>query len=508
MLFVLSQHIECSEIVLGLITTVGTDMVSLISSFEDQFRLFSYSVEVINVSKVILKQFLDIPEPQDEYQRIVKYMDLGDDVRLKTKDNAILMRGVASQIYSMREKDSYGAQPRERIAYIVKSIKHPDEVDCLREIYGDGFYAIGVTSPESERIKHLINDKGLNEVNAHNLIKRDEDSVVSFGQHTRDAFQKADYFLSITGNNSEMKSNVIRLVELLFGNPYLTPTFDEYAMFMAYANSLRSADLSRQIGAVVTKNNEIIASGVNDCAKPGGGLYWPDKREDGTYFDELGGRDFTLREDSNKIEQRRLIDKIINEFQKEFKVGNGKGEVVADESILDKIRNRLKKTGIGSLTEYGRVVHAEMEALSMCARNMISSKGTTMYVTTFPCHNCAKHIIAAGVSKVYYIEPYPKSKALDFYQKQITTEETEDESKVKFLPFCGVGPRRFADLFSMDSHRWQKRERKNDEGEAIDWDKSKASLRTPMPITIYLDNENKEYSTFYEGIKVINEGAK
>ena len=143
----------------------------------------------------------------------------------------------------------------------------------------------------------------------------------------------------------------------------------------------------------------------------------------------------------------------------------------------------------------------------MCARNMISSKGTTMYVTTFPCHNCAKHIIAAGVDKVYYIEPYPKSKALEFYQEQITTDAAEDSKKVKFLPFSGVGPRRFIDLFSMDSHRWQKRQRKNDEGETLKWDKSKANLRTPMPTMIYLENENSAYSNFYEGTKTIEKGA-
>ena len=33
--------------------------------------------------------------------------------------------------------------------------------------------------------------------------------------------------------------------------------------------------------------------------------------------------------------------------------------------------------------------------------------------TTCPCHNCTRHIIAAGLSSVTYIEPYPKSRAAD-----------------------------------------------------------------------------------------------
>lgn len=33
----------------------------------------------------------------------------------------------------------------------------------------------------------------------------------------------------------------------------------------------------------------------------------------------------------------------------------------------------------------------------MCAWNNDSARGATFYFTTFPCHNCAKQIIAAGV---------------------------------------------------------------------------------------------------------------
>ena len=347
----MKQMTGSSELVLGLITTVGTNVQGLIASLQDQFKFFGFTVEVINVSKDILNQFLTTPVPQSEYERIVKYMNLGDRVRKETKDNAILMRGAAGQIYSKRKKIDGEPQPREKIVYIIKSIKHPDEVTCLREIYGDGFYAIGVTSTKTDRINHLCKEKGLTLAQAQELIARDEeDDSRKFGQHTRDAFQRADYFLSITDSNSKMQNNIIRLVYLLFGNPYLTPTFDEYAMFMAYATSLRSADLSRQIGAVVTKDNEIIASGVNDCAKPGGGLYWPEKDDNGEYYDIRGGRDYTLKADSNKIEQARLINKIIEEFKNEFKLcADTNSEAIEEEK--NQIRSRLKKAGIGVLTE-------------------------------------------------------------------------------------------------------------------------------------------------------------
>ncbi|MCP2807341.1 deaminase, partial [Salmonella enterica subsp. enterica serovar Typhimurium] len=71
----------------------------------------------------------------------------------------------------------------------------------------------------------------------------------------------------------------------------------------------------------------------------------------------------------------------------------------------------LKDTGLLGITEYGRAVHAEMEALLSAARNGIAIRGGTLYTTTYPCHNCAKHIVAAGIKKVKFVEPYPKSYA-------------------------------------------------------------------------------------------------
>ena len=60
--------------------------------------------------------------------------------------------------------------------------------------------------------------------------------------------------------------------------------------------------------------------------------------------------------------------------------------------------------------------------------------------------NCAKHIIDAGLTRVVYIEPYAKSKALEFHDDSIIPpeeESAEDDHRVRFEPFSGIGPRRF-----------------------------------------------------------------
>jgi len=47
-------------------------------------------------------------------------------------------------------------------------------------------------------------------------------------------------------------------------------------MYLAYAASLRSGDLSRQVGAaLIDANGDLLDVGCNDVPKYGGGLYWP-----------------------------------------------------------------------------------------------------------------------------------------------------------------------------------------------------------------------------------------
>lgn len=51
-------------------------------------------------------------------------------------------------------------------------------------------------------------------------------------------------------------------------------------------------------------------------------------------------------------------------------------------------------------------VHAEVNAITYCAKEGIKLKGTTIYVTHFPCINCSKSIISSGIKKVYYKHAY------------------------------------------------------------------------------------------------------
>ena len=47
-----------------------------------------------------------------------------------------------------------------------------------------------------------------------------------------------------------------------------------------------------------------------------------------------------------------------------------------------------------------------MNAILQCAKQGVSTEGATIYVTYFPCLNCTKSIIQAGIKTVYYAEDY------------------------------------------------------------------------------------------------------
>jgi len=88
---------------------------------------------------------------------------------------------------------------------------------------------------------------------------------------------------------------------LFFGKPCVTPTKDEYAMFLAFAAATRSGDLSRQVGAVITsETGEIIATGANDVPCFGGGLYWADHGEE-------DARDYHKGFDANEHRRTEIL---------------------------------------------------------------------------------------------------------------------------------------------------------------------------------------------------------
>lgn len=65
------------------------------------------------------------------------------------------------------------------------------------------------------------------------------------------------------------------------------------------------------------------------------------------------------------------------------------------------------------------VLHAEANALMKLCKSTDSSQGAVLFVTHYPCIECAKLIYQAGICMVYYINDYTASKGTgkDFLYK-------------------------------------------------------------------------------------------
>lgn len=60
----------------------------------------------------------------------------------------------------------------------------------------------------------------------------------------------------------------------------------------------------------------------------------------------------------------------------------------------------------GSNIEKSVFIHAEADLIAHMAQEGIQTKGKEIFVTTFPCPNCAKLIAASGIKTCYFIEGY------------------------------------------------------------------------------------------------------
>jgi len=141
----------------------------------------------------------------------------------------------------------------------------------------------------------------------------------------------------------------------------------------------------------------------------------------------------------------------------------------------------LRNSRVLHLIEFGRSVHAEMAALMDASRRGVSVKGATLFSTTFPCHLCARHIVASGIKRVVYIEPYPKSKVRELHPDSIVVDQQNvTPGYVNFEPFVGVAPRQYLELFEMPDERKDKR------GKVVDWHASAKSPKVIRFLSTYI----------------------
>lgn len=68
----------------------------------------------------------------------------------------------------------------------------------------------------------------------------------------------------------------------------------------------------------------------------------------------------------------------------------------------------------GTRREVCRNICAEQLAISEAARNGVELDGSTAYITTYPCHICAKLLVSSGVNEIVYDKEYPDELSSNF----------------------------------------------------------------------------------------------
>jgi deoxycytidylate deaminase len=421
------------ELIIGLVGPIGCDITAVERAISAALKQVDYRAMNISLSEGIAELLKEKQDEETSLQTLGKKIEAGNKVRRSYENNGILAAYAISKIREIRaqintkagaalpEGASFEDIRADSVAYIIRQFKRPEEIELMRKTYGRAFIQISITQQRQDRLNNLVARLGREnhgmkpderDETARKLIRQDEDEDTDdFGQRITKIFHLADVFIDARQEDSTST----RFINALFGRNNIAPTRDEFGI------------------------------GCNEVPKPLGGNYWdedPNKKRD---IDKGG--------EANKEETSRIVYDFLRLLSEKGALTDG----YTPAKILGytELRDAISDSMIGEITEYGRMVHAEMNAISDAARLGRAVKGATRYVTTFPCHNCAKHIISSGISRVIFIEPYPKSRTELLYGDLVSTGDNE-EGKVEFTHFSGIAPTRFAEIFEKSRRRNKK----------------------------------------------------
>lgn len=427
------------ELIFGICSPIGSHRNKVVESLTTTLKeKYNYEVKIIKLSEYIDEYY---EEPIDklvgrthEYSDLMHKIKGGDNLREKYNTNSLLVELAIKQIREERKAVKTTEIKGRRVCYIIDSLKNYDELKLLRAVYRDIFYLFSIFSLEQERNDYLVNTKELSPKEAKEIIEKDDYEDIFHGQDVRNTFIEGDFFIRTSyTDKTAINERISKYLHLIFNSDIITPNKHETAMYNAKSSAGNSACLSRQVGATITDANGVhISNGWNDVPKFGGNLY--------NNFDDFDKRCKQLGYCSNVTHRNDIIKEIRNSLEDKLKLK-------FDE--INQIIKIIESSKFKNVIEYSRSIHAEMHAI-IIGSQLTGDKmvGGNLYCTTYPCHNCARHIVVAGIKNVYYIEPYKKSLCLTLHDDSLTEDENDDK-KVKILPYDGVAPRRYLEFYSM-----------------------------------------------------------
>jgi deoxycytidylate deaminase len=486
--------VGADQLLLGFVAPIGTDIAQSLNEFRNYFHNCGYNIIEIKVTDVfkVLEKHLKPARAlatRPMFNRYQSHIDYGNQIRAFFEDDSALAAITMGRLIRKRLKKKISSKDEafRKNIYLIHQFKRKEKVDLFRSVYGRLFFQISIYSRRGARVDYLSrkfsedaakSDPKSFRSEAEAIVERDENEIgADHGQRVSTIFHDGDLIINTDINDPPVRSQVERFCNLLMGSNQESPTKIEYGMFVAKAAALRTLDLSRQVGAAIfSGDGEIITMGSNEVPKGTGGTYWGDEK-----FDD---REFKRGIDSNDKRKKELLRELISNIGTD-----------ANVDALMKIKRVIESRFMDAL-EYGRIIHAEMSAICDAARLGKSVRSSRMFCTTFPCHMCAKHIVASGIKDVIFLEPYPKSLASDLHSDAIAVEGSDrgayqDFPAVDFVHFYGVSPRRYREIF-------ERAGRKDEESKFQPW---KDGLKQPIvdiKIPFYAQLEEVIVKTFVD----------
>jgi deoxycytidylate deaminase len=386
------KRIKYPELFFGFVAPIGADILPTLDAFRSYFKGRGYSVVEIKVTAVfdVLEKYITPRMPLERartHRRYMSYIAYGNQLREQFGDDILAVISIGRIIRKRLRIDRSDDQKYSKTVYLIHQFKRKEEIDLLRSVYGRLFFQVSIYSRRGARVDYLSRKFASDDHKAgHEGYRQDAEALVEadvhevgqkHGQRVRKIFHDADFIISLDVRRS-VKEQVDRFCELIFGSNSISPNHQEYGLFLAKAAALRTLDLSRQVGAAIfSSSGEALTLGSNEVPKAGGGSYWSDG--------EFDDRDYIRKIDSNFARKRELFAEIATILRPTVSV-----EILMREQ-------RIRESQFMDALEYGRILHAEMAAITDAARTGRNINGAILYCTTFPCHMCAKPRIRSAL---------------------------------------------------------------------------------------------------------------
>src|SRR4051812_3946538 len=198
------------ELIIALVCPLGLPVEALEEAIANALGTFNYACRNIRLSDLLRGYERWTPEADAREETRLRHRErLSAEFREVAGKDALARAGIAAIREHRKELTGSADIAASDVAYLLRQIKRPEEIHCLRRTYGPSLIVIAAHAPEETRIDALatlvrstggMGSAGEIRNRARSLIEMDQSGEASlgicerFGQNTRDAYPLADFF--------------------------------------------------------------------------------------------------------------------------------------------------------------------------------------------------------------------------------------------------------------------------------------------------------------------------